>query len=197
MKVTLLTSNLQTILYSHAAPPAEPFYPDDNMVTFYILLYGLIATTVCIASYVVCAVFYMKLFAKANVPAWKAWVPVVNLWKFLELGGYHGALSLLFVAAPIPFLGQVAATVGFVFSCMAAYQIGLKLGKESVWVVLYIFVAIVWLGIMAFDKSMWNDSLGNPAQGPERPPSWPPYGGGVSTGGYPLTPSDGYPPASS
>ncbi|MDR1088049.1 MAG: DUF5684 domain-containing protein [Coriobacteriales bacterium] len=142
----------------------------------------LIVIVILIVFYVVCAIFYMKLFAKANVPAWKAWVPVVNSWKFLELGGYPGALCLLSLAGFIPFIGWAGEIVALVFFCLAAYQIGLKLSKDGVWVVLYIFLSIVWLGIVALDRSTWNDSLGKPARGPERPPTWPPYGGGSPTG---------------
>ena len=167
-----------------------------------------------ITVYVVTAVMYMKLFAKANVAAWKAWIPVVNYWKFLQLGGCPGAISLLGFAGWLlmmsylvfsfnymlenstdlfiygqynPFLigtavyplvlytvGSLANTAAAVFGCISAYHISRKLGKEGVWVVLYIFLSPVWLGIMAFNKSVWNDSLAKPAKGSERPPSWEP-----------------------
>ena len=188
-----------------------------------------------LAFYVLTAVFYMKLFAKANVPAWKAWVPVVNLWKFLELGGYRGAFSLASIigtgfifASTVPsylsqfsgnynalpvedfgsmfggwesiggliFLlqttGNIFSMIAVVFSCMSAYQISRKLGKDGAWVVLYIFLAIVWLGIMAFNKSLWNDSLARPAKGLERPPSWTPTSIGWP-GAYPPG-AGAYPP---
>jgi len=154
----------------------------------------LVSLAMILGIYALVAIFYMKLFAKANVPAWKAWVPIVNMWKFLELGGYPGAISLLTLANLIPCIGSIAYIVCLVFMCMAAYQIGLKLGQDGAWVVLYIFVAIVWLGIMAFNKAIWNDSLGKPALGPERPPTWPPYNSGVPPYGGGVPPYGGSTP---
>ena len=195
-------------------------YNSEYDVLFAILAVVFFSTIVMsIAAYIVTSIFYMKLFAKANVRAWKAWVPYVNTWKFFELGGYPGALCLLSVASTVanmlylvplysslPYIdsayyggnysylgftslisiiiymvGSILSIVSIVFLCLSAYQIGRKLGKDGSWVVLYIFVSIVWLGILAFNKATWNDSLGRPARGQERPPSWPPYNGG---GGY-------------
>ncbi|MCL2807794.1 MAG: DUF5684 domain-containing protein [Coriobacteriia bacterium] len=140
------------------------YYGQEEALVF-LMAYSVVSVIIGIGMYILVAFFLMKIFAKANVPAWKAWVPIVNCWKFLELGGYHGALCLL---ALIPFVGGILAVV---FMCMAAYQIGLKLGKEAIWVVLYIFLSIVWMGIMAFSAAQWRDSLGRPALGAERPPA--------------------------
>jgi len=181
----------------------------------------------------------MKLFAKAKVPAWKAWVPVVNTWKFLELGGYPGAISLLTFASMVfsygylyyfystmfsmgysallsggygafgpdtmgnffftmilMMIGSLLSVVGTVFMCMSAYQISRKLGKDGVFVLLYIFLSPVWLGMMAFDKSVWNDSLAKPAKGKERPPAWTPVvAGQPGAMAYPYQPASAYPPS--
>jgi len=183
--MTTLINCIQTLFFTYAdVAPYPPYYPDDNITSAIILVIALILFIVWLVIYVVTAIFTMKLFAKANVPAWKAWVPFVNLWKFMELGGYHGATSLLFAAALIPFVGFVTLPIGVVIMCLAAYQIGLKLGKGGAWVVLYLFLSLVWLGILAFGSSVWNDSMGKPALGPERPPSGPFYGGGMPPGGY-------------
>ncbi|MCL2530250.1 MAG: DUF5684 domain-containing protein [Coriobacteriia bacterium] len=199
-----------------------------------IVFYAFIA----LAIYVVTAIFYMKLFKKANAKAWKAWVPFVNTWKFLELGGYPGALVLLLILGVVmngiylvlsfgtmfsldydallygdttslaswvgtlmglsilSMIGGLVSIVAAVFCCMSAYQIGRKLGKDGAWVVLYIFLSIIWLGIVALDKSVWNDSLGRKARGPERPPSWiPAYAGAPHAPVYnPPLPAGYYPP---
>ena len=42
---------------------------------------------------------------------------------------------------------------------MAAWRVGLKLQKEAVWLILYFFLSIVWLGILGFDKSRWNTAI--------------------------------------
>jgi hypothetical protein len=143
----------------------------DLFAILFVGFFALIYLLIIVALYVVNSYFMMRLFKKAHVEAWKAWVPVVNIWKFLELGGYQGALSLLIIGALIPLLGLVATVILVVFECMAAYQIGLKLRKESVWVVLYVFASTIWLGIVGLDRSVWDDSLGKPALGIEKPPT--------------------------
>jgi len=224
-----------------------------GMIEMIMVITIIISVVAAVAAYVLMAVFYMKLFAKANVPAWKAWVPVVNVWKFLELGGYHGAISLLafvgmalsycflgiffysmlnidyyslvnmdyiyqlndnptslqygdlntlitgfspfgalgmggfFFAYILQMVASLISLICTVFMCMSAYQIGLKLGKEGTWVILYIFLAPVWMGIMAFNKAVWNDSLAKVARGTERPPTWTPSSAGFTAeGGYPA-----------
>lgn len=44
------------------------------------------------------------------------------------------------------------------------YNIGLKLGKSSSFVLLAIFLPLVWLIWLAVDKSTWNESLGEPSK---------------------------------
>jgi hypothetical protein len=154
-----------------------------------------------IACYVVQSLFMMKLFKKANVAAWKAWVPFVNIWTFLQLGGQKGqwtfgvigaigayvlitifvaimaftaasgasegstiALSILTVLLYIAaFAGCVLTTV---FQCIAAYNIGKKLGFDSAMVVLYIFVGIVWLGIAGLGSAKFDNKQGKPSLAP-------------------------------
>ncbi|HBT94756.1 MAG TPA: hypothetical protein DEB24_00945 [Coriobacteriia bacterium] len=150
------------------------YYGSSDAALAFVAAFGLFGAALGLVYYVIYAFFLMKLFEKANVPAWKAWVPFVNTWKLFELGGFQGALSLLFLAAVIPCVGWIAAIAAAVLGYIAAYNIGLKNGKEGVWVVLYIFLPVVWAGILGLGKSTWNDSLGKPALGPERPPTCAP-----------------------
>lgn len=100
--------------------------------------------------YVLFSFFYLRLFQKAGVQGnWRAWVPFYRDMIFLKLGDINP--WYIFVGL-FPWLGQLALAV---LMAMAAYRVGLKLGKEGAWVVLYIFVSPVWLGIMAFDSSRW------------------------------------------
>jgi hypothetical protein len=150
-----------------------------------------------IVAYCVFAFFMMRLFQKANVEAWKAWVPFVNNWTFLKLGGYPGWIILFVLVGLIPIVGPLIGWLGgvaiSVFHCMAAYQIGLKLRKDGVWVILYIFVAIVWTGICGLDRSTWDDSLGRPSLIPGTPSSG---GYAYGTAGAPYQQPGGYPPGS-
>src|SRR5690348_96261 len=83
-----------------------------------------------IVLYVINAIFLGMVFKKAGVPAWKAWVPIYNLWVMLELGGQKGWISLLVLANIIPFVGWIGGIVAAVYLCIAAYKIGLNFGKE-------------------------------------------------------------------
>lgn len=102
-----------------------------------------------VIGYVINSLLLSRLFKKAGVEQWKAWVPVYNVWVMLELGGQKGWWAILML---IPVVNIVA----LVFYFIAAYHIGLKLGKEGVFVLLAIFLPIVWLIWLAFDKSTWN-----------------------------------------
>lgn len=108
-----------------------------------------------VATYVIYAICLMRIFAKAGEPGWAAWVPVYNGWKVLELGGQQGFWAVL---ALIPGVSIVSA----IFTIIAQYHIGLKLGKGGAFVLLAIFFPIIWVIWLAFDKSQWNGS-GAPA----------------------------------
>ena len=126
-----------------------------------------------IVSYVVGALFMGMMFKKAGIPAWKAWVPVYNTWTFLEMGGQKGWISLLLLLSWIPFLGIIPAVIAFVYLCIAAYRIGLNFGKESWFVVIYIFFSLVWLIWLAVDKTaVWKPATASdqiPPQNPQAP----------------------------
>ncbi len=104
-----------------------------------------------IAIYVVSSLSLMKIFKKAGLAdAWAAWIPFYNTWRMLEIGGQQGFWAVL---AIIP----IANIVSAVFVFIAAYHIGLKLGKSGAFVLLAIFLALVWYLWLAFDKSTWNE----------------------------------------
>ncbi|WP_260406560.1 DUF5684 domain-containing protein [Microbacterium sp. G2-8] len=123
----------------------------------------IIVPILLIGGYVLTAVFYMKLFEKAGVEGkWRAWIPFYNSMIFLKLGDINPWLIFFVFAGAIPvvnFIGWIGSLFVSVLFIIAAYRIGLKLQKQGAWVVLYIFLAIVWLGIMAFDKSRWNTQV--------------------------------------
>lgn len=99
--------------------------------------------------YALYAYMLSRIFKKAGIAQWIAWVPFYSLWKLLQLGGQGGYWSLFVF---IPFANIVAA----VFLYIAQYHIALKLGKEGWWVLIAIFAPIVWFAILAFDSSKWK-----------------------------------------
>ncbi len=98
--------------------------------------------------YVVHSYLVSRIFQKAGVETWKAWVPIYNIWIMLELGGQQGFWAVLLL---VPFLNIVS----LVFMYVAMYHIGLKLGKQGAFVLLAIFISIVWYIWLAFDDSKW------------------------------------------
>jgi hypothetical protein len=115
--------------------------------------------------YILSSIFLMKIFDKAGVQGrWRAWVPIYNFMVFSKLGDLSPWLILFAIGASIvlgwiPFIGQLIGLAAFVVTLLAAWRVGLKLQKEVVWLILYFFLSIVWLGINAFDKSRWNTAI--------------------------------------
>lgn len=113
------------------------------MMFFVIILFAL-------AVYIFSSIAMMKLFKKAGVEQWIAWVPFYNLWKLLEMGKFNGALVLLTL---IPGIGSFIVAV---ISSVAAYRIGLDFKRSGAFVLLYIFLTPIWLAILGFGKDEWK-----------------------------------------
>lgn len=139
-------------------------YPDGAGLAF-LAIFGFVWFILAIAFYVISSWFLMKIFDKAGVQGrWRAWVPVYNSMVFLKLGDLNPWLILIGIGATavlswIPVIGPLIGLATFVLSLLAAWRVGLKLQKEAVWVILYFFLSIVWLGILAFDRSRWNPAV--------------------------------------
>lgn len=128
-----------------------------------LIVFGLIFGLV---SYVVSALLLSRIFKKAGIPTWIAWVPFYNSWKLLEMGGQSGFWAVL---AIIPVVNYVSV----VFLYIAMYNIGLKFGKTGAFVLMAIFLPLVWLIWLAVDKSAWNDAVGVPSKAIEHDPLVP------------------------
>ena len=120
-----------------------------GLIVFYIITF--------VIAYVLNGILLSLIFKKAGIASWIAWVPFYNSWKTLEIGGQQGFWAILTL---IP----IVSIVSIVYLMIAEYNIGLKLGKSSAFVLLAIFLPIVWLIWLAVDKSVWNDKLGAPSR---------------------------------
>jgi hypothetical protein len=115
--------------------------------------------------YVLTSWFLMKIFEKAGVQGkWRAWVPIYNTLIFVKLGDLNPWWLLVLwggtiVLGWVPVLGTIIGIAAFLYTMLAAWRVGLKLQKEAVWLILYFFLSIVWLGINAFDRSRWNTAI--------------------------------------
>lgn len=143
-------------------------YDDDygvgGLVAVYLVLLPFFFL-LAIAGYVITSWFLMKIFEKAGVQGkWRAWVPVYNTLIFVKLGDLNPWWLLILWGATavlgwVPVLGSLIGLAAFIYTLLAAWRVGLKLQKEAVWLILYFFLSIVWLGINAFDKSRWNTAI--------------------------------------
>lgn len=143
----------------------------DGVVLAVIMFFiGIIVITYVIVSYLL-----SRIFKKAGVAGWKAWVPLYNTWITLELGGQAGWISL-FLLSPlainllpriqgievaIVILAVIAVAVSIVatvFLYIAMYKISLHFGKDNYFVLWAIFLPIVWYAWLAFDQSTWKES---------------------------------------
>lgn len=111
----------------------------------------LFAILFAIVAYIIISIMLARIFKKAGVESWKAWVPVYNTWVTLELGDQKGWWALVLF---VPIINIVAS----VFLYIAMYNIGLRLGKEGYFVLWALFLPLVWYVWLAFDKSTWDTS---------------------------------------
>lgn len=112
-------------------------------------------------TYIVTSIIMGFMFKKAGEPMWKAWVPVYNMWVLYELAGYKGWVYLLVVLSAtllgwIPVVGFVVALAAIAVTIMVALNLQRAYGKETVWIILYIFLPLVWMAVIAFDKSTYD-----------------------------------------
>lgn len=113
------------------------------------------------AGYIVTSIIMGFMFKKAGEPMWKAWVPVYNMWVLYELAGYKGWVYLLVVLSVsllgwIPVIGFIVALAAIAITVMVALNLQRAYGKETVWIILYIFLPLVWMAVIAFDKSSYD-----------------------------------------
>lgn len=128
--------------YSYNTTPTS--YDAGNFLLLLLIFFFIFAII-----YVVYALLLSQIFAKAGVARWIAWVPVYNHWKMLQLGNQQGFWAII---AYLPVVG----IVGTIFTYIAMYYIGKKLGKPDAFVLWAIFLPIVWLVWLAVDDSKWE-----------------------------------------
>lgn len=145
---------------------------DDEKIWAFLAVFIVFIIILSLVLYIVESIFLSKVFKKAGVPGYIAWIPVWNYWQIFELGGQKGYLSLLSFASifissiaqqfgegaylGVSFIAGVASIAGLVFYIMAMINIGRNFGKPDFFVLVGVFFNPIWLGILAFDKSTWQ-----------------------------------------
>jgi hypothetical protein len=130
--------------FDYTAPNTSEAAATAAVVGFVLLFFLIFA----IAAYAIGAFLMGRLFKKAGVPQWAAWVPIYNTWKMLEIGGQQGFWAVLM-------LFPILNVVSLIFLYIAMFHIGKKLGKEDWFVLVAIFLPVVWMIWLAFDDSKW------------------------------------------
>ena len=143
--------------------------------------------------YIVNSIFLGKVFKKAGLPAWQAWVPLLNSWKMLEIGGKKGYWVLLgfvstigsgfirntdsenslVVVAIVAIISLAAILVNLIIYVITVHNINLKLQYGAGMTVCAIFLPLIWVIVLGVSKNQWNDSLGDPrTDRPVVPPAY-------------------------
>lgn len=183
------------------------YYYDAGLLVGLVVFWLIFA----VALYVLSALFLRKIFQKAGVANPNvAWIPIYNVLLFVKLGDINPLILLAGFGASIllgwiPVIGFIIGLVPTALYIMAAYRVNLKLQKDPVpWTIFAALLSIVWLGVIAFGKGVWNTASA-PAAGLTPPPAppWASQGwlmdtttwGGVPFQGYAVTPPSAPPAA--
>jgi hypothetical protein len=121
------------------------------LIAIYVVMI-LVSLLFAAAFYVVMSIALSRFFKKVGVEPWIAWVPFYNNWKWLEVGGQQGWLSLLSL---VPYAGIVTA----VFLYIGMYRSGIAFRKESAFLVLGIFLPFVWCFMLGADSEVYRPEL--------------------------------------
>ena len=164
-----------------------------DLLAAVLVIFGIIVL-LSVVFYIVYSIFLSKIFKKASLPAWQAWVPFLNAWRTLELGGKKGywiALSIgssisstiisrnidsdnaLAISSVFSIIGIGLGIAYFVINLIALHNINLKMQYGAGMTVCAVFLPIVWVIVLGVSKNQWNDSLGDPRV--NRPAAIPAY----------------------
>ena len=145
-----------------------------------------VASCACVVSYVVGSWLLSRVFKKAKVARWKAWVPIVNIWNLFKIGGRKG-WNIFWLPAAAALMGwtmhmnggrmkmpggilcvlaAVLALIGIWMVFSVILNVQRKLNKRWWFIFLYFInlIAPLWLWILALDSSKYNDKLGRRKQ---------------------------------
>ena len=137
------------------------------LIAFWLIL-APILLILALVGYIVGSFFLMKVFEKAGVQGkWRAWVPVYNALVLAKLGDLSpwvmlGAIAASALLGSIPGIGFIFSAVGLVAGVLAGWRVGLKLGKDWPYLLLWLIPGVgvlIWLGILAFGNDRWNPNI--------------------------------------
>ncbi len=127
--------------YSYEYTSLETSSSSGGMVVYMILM-------LAISVFSIAAMW--KVFKKAGKEGWAALIPIYNLVVLFQISGIDPKKLLWFL---LPFIGQI---IVFVYLIMAYINLAKAFGKSSGFAAGLIFLNVVFMGILAFDDSVYS-----------------------------------------
>ena len=100
-----------------------------------------------VVSYVLGAIAYMKIFEKAGVTSWYAWVPFLNIYWLTKIATGNGWLFLLVL---IPCVGSL------IYLILMAIKLSGAFGCGGGMIALLILIPIVGYYVLAFGGAQYQ-----------------------------------------
>ena len=113
-------------------------------------MYAQMLPTYCVSfavSYVLGAIAYMKIFEKAGVTSWYAWVPFLNIYWLTKIATGNGWLFLLIL---IPCAGSL------IYLILMAIKLSGAFGCGGGMIALLILIPIVGYYVLAFGGAQYQ-----------------------------------------
>lgn len=140
---------------------------DWGLLAAIVAIVGLVLVVLVLLLYLATAYFAMLTFRKMGIAGWKAWVPVYNVWLWLEKGNLPGWLALLLLLPSVTYqnddalfqtlqsfadLGGLAVTI---LVMVATYRIAPRFGKPKEYFLLVLFPPVLF-GLLASSKAKYQ-----------------------------------------
>lgn len=127
--------------YSYEYTSLETSSSSGGMIVYMIIM-------LAVAVFSIVAMW--KVFKKAGKEGWTALIPIYNLVVLFQISGIDPKKLLWFL---LPFIGQI---IVFVYLIMAYINLAKAFGKSSGFAAGLIFLNVIFMGILAFDDSVYS-----------------------------------------
>ena len=127
--------------YSYEYTSLETSSSSGGMIVYMIIM-------LAVAVFSIVAMW--KVFKKAGKNGWEAIIPIYNLVVLFQISGIEPKKLLWFL---LPFIGQI---IVFVYLIMAYIKLAKAFGKSSGFAAGLIFLNVIFMGILAFDDSVYS-----------------------------------------
>lgn len=127
--------------YSYEYTSLETSSSSGGMIVYMIIM-------LAVAVFSIVAMW--KVFKKAGKEGWAALIPIYNLVVLFQISGIDPKKLLWFL---LPFIGQI---IVFVYLIMAYIKLAKAFGKSSGFAAGLIFLNVIFMGILAFDDSVYS-----------------------------------------